>query len=211
MRGGRTVGYRVEGTEERARDLQRTANTFDGTRLLHDDVAHVLASFAQAGEKLRLLHEKGLTAQNEALLERHFIVPSAASGVDSSLMPHLLSSRLDKEQEDEEAMLQRDAESCGSMHGHWSEERHNEAVKQAIALFEQARSLPEVLRPSHQRAAALSLRPASEAVLSEAVRRVLARTDLTHLLRVLALAAAIDLPYSLRVAALTLPCYACVH
>ena len=117
----------LEGTEERARDLQRTANTFDGTRLLHDDVAHVLASFAQAAEKLRLLHEKGLTAQNEALLERHFIVPSAASGVDSSLMPHLLSSRLDKEQEDEEAMLQRDAESCGSMHGHWSEERHNEA------------------------------------------------------------------------------------
>ena len=157
----------LEGTEERARDLQRTANTFDGTRLLHDDVAHVLASFAQAAEKLRLLHEKGLTAQNEALLERHFIVPSAASGVDSSLMPHLLSSRSDKEQEDEEAMLQRDAESCSSMHGHWSEERHNEAVKQAIALFEQARSLPEVLRPSHQRAAALSLRPASEAVLAQ--------------------------------------------
>ena len=137
--------------EQRARDLQRTLTAFDGAPLLHDDFAPVLASFQKLSQQLTLLHERGAAPENQALLERHFVVPSAASGPEAvALVPHLLSSRLDKEQEEEDADLRRRAEAAGSHLADWSEDQHNELVEEACAHLEAAASAHDLPRASQR-------------------------------------------------------------
>ena len=102
----------LSGTEERARDIQRTLATFDGAPLLRDDFAPILTSFQQLSQQLGLLQERRSDPAAEAALERHFAVPSNIAELDVALIPHILSTRLDKEQEDEDLVARRSAKAA---------------------------------------------------------------------------------------------------
>ena len=97
----------LSATERRAEDLRRTLASFDPARAT--SFAQVLLHFESCSQQLGLLLERGTDASADALLERHFAVPSAIAGlgttaiggVSAGLVPHLLSTALDKEQEDD--------------------------------------------------------------------------------------------------------------
>ena len=92
-------------TYERADDLKRTLAAFDGSSLVRPDGhEHVVATFQKLSKQLTLLQKEESDASAAAMIERHFAVPSAVTGLDDpAVVPHLLSTRLDKEQEDQAA------------------------------------------------------------------------------------------------------------
>jgi hypothetical protein len=117
------------GTEERARDVQRKISTCDTSSLLREDFTPVLKNFQELSQQLSLLQERGTDLT--AALDKTFVVPSGVSGLDAAaaVIPHLLSTMLDKEQVDEDASASRRAEAAGS--GDWTKEQHNKVVSDA--------------------------------------------------------------------------------
>jgi hypothetical protein len=136
---------------ERADDLRRTLAAFDGSSLVRPDGHEtVVATFAKLSKQCGLLEERQGDDITALLLSRHFVVPSAASGLPNvSAVPQLLSTRLDREQEEE--ALRRDALVMDApASSAQALEQHNATVRAAHA---------------HLAAAALSLDlPGAEAV-----------------------------------------------
>ena len=96
----------LDSSKERADDLKRTLAAFDGASLLRPDGHdHVQNTFSKLSKQLSLLQERQAEPTAVALLERHFAVPSAVAGdllgASPAAVPHLLSTRLDKEHEDQ--------------------------------------------------------------------------------------------------------------
>jgi len=91
-------------SEQRADDLRRSLRTFDAGRG-GGRFGAVLQQFEQLSKQLVLLQERSIDTNAQALLERHFVVPSAVSGFEAgtntTVVPHLLSTMLDKEQEEQ--------------------------------------------------------------------------------------------------------------
>lgn len=90
-------------THDRANDLRNTLAAFDGTSLVRKDgYATAVGSFQKLSKQLTMLQERQADPSAAATLERHFTVPSAVTGLaQPAIVPHLLSTRLDKEQEDQ--------------------------------------------------------------------------------------------------------------
>ena len=93
----------ISASEQRADDLRRTLRTFDAGRG-GGRFSLVLQQFEQLSRQLILLQDRSTDTNAEALLERHFAVPSSVSGFEPGLsaaaVPSLLSTALDKEQEE---------------------------------------------------------------------------------------------------------------
>ena len=80
-----SLQYTVSGAEKRAEDLRRTLASFP-TRAAAGDSDAILSQFEQLSTQLKLLQERGADAVAEATLDRHFVVPSALSGLDTMLV-----------------------------------------------------------------------------------------------------------------------------
>ena len=82
-------------THERANDLRRTLARFEAS-----DPASVVASFQTFSKQCELLHDRCDDATATTLLNQHFVMPAAISGMASIAgLPFLLSTRLAKEHE----------------------------------------------------------------------------------------------------------------
>ena len=138
-------------TERRTEDLRRTLASFDPGRATN--FAEALLHFETCSQQLGLLLERGTEASADALLERHFVVPSAISGLDAPLagggvgvanVPMLLSTMLDKEQEDDYAATASSASGTAATrnlskgatahHNRCLDEAHAHLMKQALAV-----------------------------------------------------------------------------
>ena len=113
-----------------ADDLKRTLAAFDGSSLVRPDgYEHVLATFQKLSKQLAQLQASHTDPAAAEMLRRHFAVPSAVTGLDNpAAVPSLLSTRLDKEQEDQTARRAQQAT------GEGSEEllkQHNRTIKAA--------------------------------------------------------------------------------
>ena len=122
-------------TEQRAKDLQTTLANFDGRNLARPDGKDaVLTAFQKLSKQCSLL-ERQSDQNSSIMLERHFAVPTTVAGLDPArgevaMVPHLLSTTLEKEQEDRAAKQQRQAEGSSSSDDA-SIEAHNATVKAA--------------------------------------------------------------------------------
>ena len=119
-------------TAERAEDLKQRLAAFDGSPLLVDEFGPVLSSFQQLSSQLKLLEERR-AAESNTILQRHFVVPAAASGVPVRQIPELLSTGLEMEQIAEAASTAREADAGAATAAPWSSEDHNAAVQAAHA------------------------------------------------------------------------------
>lgn len=134
----------LSGAEQRADNLRRSLRNFDAGRG-GATFASVLQQFEQLSKQLVLLQERGADANAEALLEGQFAVPSsvtalqsaAVPGMSTALVPVLLSTMLDKEQEEQAPpadLLALEAEGADSGQPLPSEETiaaHNESLRAA--------------------------------------------------------------------------------
>jgi len=104
--------------EHRAEELKRSLRNFDAGRG-GGRFGTVLQQFEQLSKQLVMLQDRTTDRNSQELLERHFAVPSSvrsfetatAPGVSTAAVPALLSTMLDKEQEDQApppALLARD-------------------------------------------------------------------------------------------------------
>ena len=120
--------------EQRAEDVRRTL--LDPARLASADDAVVLSRFETLSQQLGLLVERGTTPASEALLDRHYVVPSgfeaAESGASAAHVPTLLSTMLDKEQEDVPALLERFASGALTTAAQMTSDRTLEERNKAI-------------------------------------------------------------------------------
>ena len=99
-------------SEKRADDLRRTLLSFDPARAAaagdRDSVGSVFSTFEKLSQQLGLLLDRSSDPTSQAILERHFAVPSSVSGFDRAPIPGLtvadvpglLSTMLDPEQQD---------------------------------------------------------------------------------------------------------------
>lgn len=125
--------------EHRADELRRTLQSFDATRR-GGRFGVVLQQFEQLSKQLVLLQERTTDPNTQELLERQFVVPqsvsnlgsAAASGITTAALPNMLSTMLDKEQEE----LGRDSEHRLSEGGISSEAEQRQRA--AIASHNQA-------------------------------------------------------------------------
>ena len=104
--------------EHRAEELKRSLRNFDAGRG-GGRFCTVLQQFEQFSKQLVLLQDRTTDRNSQELLERHFAVPSSvrsfetatAPGMSTAAVPALLSTMLDKEQEEQvppPALLARD-------------------------------------------------------------------------------------------------------
>lgn len=102
----------LQGSEKRADDLRRTLLSFDPARAAaagdRDGVGSVFSTFEKLSQQLGLLLDRSSDPTAQAILERHFAVPSSVSGFDrapipglsATDMPGLLSTMPDAEHQD---------------------------------------------------------------------------------------------------------------
>ena len=151
----------LTGSHERADDLRRTL-AFDVRPLLlrsdSDSTQKLLSRFQQLSQQLSLLSERSADASADALLARHFAVPSGVADGGGSL-PLLLSTRLEKEQEDSNSRLARAASGGTSGGGGSGGPPGSAVVRPAGATWDEAAVAARnaSVQRAHQRLAQLAL------------------------------------------------------